>query len=69
MGAVKKHDRLVKKYLKKTGRFKTLKELEKSIDKKQKKGLAYLKTLNYCNFRRKKADKAQFCYTESARKS
>ncbi|CBY31507.1 unnamed protein product [Oikopleura dioica] len=37
MGAVKKHDRLVKKYLKKTGRFKTLKELEKSIDKKQKK--------------------------------
>ncbi|CBY10937.1 unnamed protein product [Oikopleura dioica] len=37
MGAVKKHDRLVKKYLKKTGRLKTLKELEKSLDRKQKK--------------------------------
>ncbi|CBY31510.1 unnamed protein product [Oikopleura dioica] len=37
MGAVKKHDRLVKKYLKKTGRLKTLKELEKSIDRKQTK--------------------------------
>jgi hypothetical protein len=38
MGAVKKHDRIVLKYLKKTGRFKTLKELQKSLDRKQKKG-------------------------------
>jgi len=37
MGAVKKHDRIVLKYLKKTGRFKTLKELEKSLDRKRKK--------------------------------
>jgi hypothetical protein len=37
MGAVKKHDRIVLKYLKKTGRFKTVKELQKSLDKKQKK--------------------------------
>ena len=38
MRAVKKHDRIVLKYLKKTGRFKTLKELEISLESKQKRG-------------------------------
>jgi len=37
MRAVKKHDRIVLKYLAKTGRFETLKELEKSLDRKQEK--------------------------------
>jgi len=37
MRAVKKYDRIVLKYLKKTRRFKTLKELEKCLDRKQKK--------------------------------
>jgi hypothetical protein len=42
MGAVKKHDKIVLKYLKRTGRLKTLKELKKSLDRKQKKGLVKL---------------------------
>ena len=35
---VGKYDRFVQKYLKKTKRLKTLKEFEKSLDRKQKKG-------------------------------
>ena len=38
MGAVGKYDRLVRKYLKRTKRFKTLEEFEKSVNRKQKKG-------------------------------
>jgi len=37
MGAVKKYDKFVKKYLKKTGRRKTLIEFEKSLQRKQPK--------------------------------
>ena len=37
MNSVKKHDRIVLKYLKMTGRLKTLQELKKSLDRKQKK--------------------------------
>ena len=62
----KKHDKIVLKYLKKTGRFKTLEELEKSLDRKQKKGSSLNQLLRVTV--RKKASKAQFCDTESARK-
>jgi len=37
MGAVGKYDRLVQKYLKRTKRFKTLEEFDKSIERRQKK--------------------------------
>ena len=38
MGAVKKYDKYVKNYLKKTGRLKTLKEFKKSLERKKQKG-------------------------------
>ena len=41
MGAVGKLDVLVQKYLKRTRRFKTLEEFEKSLVSKRKKGTAY----------------------------
>ena len=41
MEAVVKYDRFVQKYLKKTKRFKTLEEFQKSVDRKQKKGTFY----------------------------
>jgi len=37
MNSVKKHDRILLRYLKKAGRLKTLKEFEKSLDRKQKR--------------------------------
>ena len=67
MASVDKHDRIVLKYLKKTGRLKTVKELEKGLDRKQKKGLVRSFHPNNFNYRRKKASKAQFCDTESTR--
>ena len=38
MVAVAKYDRFVKKYLKRTKRFKTPEEFQKSVERKQKKG-------------------------------
>ena len=38
MEVVGKYDKIVLKYLKKTKRLKTLKEFEKGLDRKQKKG-------------------------------
>ena len=68
MGAVRKYDKFVKKYLKKTGRRKTLIEFEKSLQRKQPKGTCCRSFYSETNFRRKKACKAEFCDTESPRK-
>ena len=38
MGAIRKYDKFVKKYLKKTGRQKTLIEFEKSLKRNPPKG-------------------------------
>ena len=38
MEAVGKYDRFVQKYLKRTKRFKTLEEFQKSVEKSQKRG-------------------------------
>jgi hypothetical protein len=45
MEAVGKYDRLVRKYLKRTKRFKTLKEFQNSLDRKKKKGTFYQQCL------------------------
>ena len=39
MEAVGKYDRFVQKYLKRTKRFKTLEEFQKSVDRKLNKGI------------------------------
>ena len=71
MEAAGQYDRFVQKYLKRTKRFKTLEEFEKSFERKQKKGIFIIDNLltripNNCNSRRTKAIQAQFCDTESS---
>ena len=70
MRAVKNYDDYVKKYLKKTGRQKTLIEFEKCLERKQPKGTCCdLLTFQMTIFRKYKACKAQFCDSESSRKN
>jgi len=69
MTAVRKYDRIVLKYLKKTRRFKTLKELEKSLDRKQKKDVRKPVKLSFVIQRAPEKVKAEITQATLAKKS